>query len=436
MPPVGLFGKDWARELDRAEDFLRREIPVRALEIAERAERKADPVMRTRAADLKARAAQAVLASVLAQATAAEADGQLEDAADWLLSALEHETAPQRRAELEARRKALLERQLDDDNPWPPRPALRDRITVEAHAEEEEPAEGSFEYEMLVDLVADELVPRYRGRSESFRQALVDLNEGRADAALAVLEELATAEPKDPVLRLERGRARLLAGRAEGARDDFEAVWKELGGTPLDAAGAQVAPALWAEATLASDPATVAERLEPLAAPDQAHVEVGRLSATALLETGRHEAARRYLEEAAILMPGDAEMLLLLARAQVATGEAHRAIAALERVVAPACAAGCRTRPHLPSFRLLAHLHLHHGANRERVRELMAWVVNLQRGALGSEDLAILAEYYTAEGNHEAARDAAAEAERLRQAGEDAVARVEVDLRSGGGPVL
>lgn len=33
---MGLFSKDWAKELDRAEDFLRREVPVRAFEIAER----------------------------------------------------------------------------------------------------------------------------------------------------------------------------------------------------------------------------------------------------------------------------------------------------------------------------------------------------------------------------------------------------------------
>jgi tetratricopeptide (TPR) repeat protein len=442
---MGLFGKDWVRELDRAEDFLRREIPVRALEIAERAEAKADPVQRTRAADVKARAAQAVLASVVAQAAAAEAAGNLADAADWLLAALEHESTPQRRAELEARRKALLERRFDDENPWPAQPGGRrgpqggrhETTTVEAEAEEPD-EEGSFQYEVLVSLVADELQPRYRNRPESFQQALVDLNEGRAEEALAAFESLVADAPKDPVLRLERGRARLLAGHAKAARDDFDAAWKAFGDGPLDVTGSQLAPALWAEATLAAgDPGAVAERLEALAAPATGQVEICRHYATALLASGRHQDARRYLEETASLV-GDEDLHLLLARARVATGDPQRAIAALEGAIAPSCtAAGCaKGRPHLPSFRLLAELHLRHGDDRERVRELMAWVVNAQRGALGADDLAILSEYYTAEGNSEAARDARVEAERLRQAGDDAVARIEVDLTPRRGRVM
>ena len=35
-PPMGLFSKNWTKELDRAEDLLQRDLPVPALEIAER----------------------------------------------------------------------------------------------------------------------------------------------------------------------------------------------------------------------------------------------------------------------------------------------------------------------------------------------------------------------------------------------------------------
>ncbi|NNC92395.1 MAG: hypothetical protein HKN80_07850, partial [Acidimicrobiia bacterium] len=107
---MGLFRKDWGKELDRVEELLARDLPVPALEIAERAERKAGADLQVRAAGLALRARQALLASVLAKVDAAEAAGDLEDAADWLLSALEREPSATRRAELEARRQALLDR--------------------------------------------------------------------------------------------------------------------------------------------------------------------------------------------------------------------------------------------------------------------------------------------------------------------------------------
>ena len=217
--------------------------------------------------------------------------------------------------------------------------------------------------------------------------------------------------PEDPVVRLERGRARLLSGDAAAARSDFAEAWETFGETLLDTiASLSSVPALWAEASLAAGHASeVAERLEPLASPATGDAELCRLYATALLGTGRLDRAVAHLEAVLSRLPGDPELNLLLAQALASAGDTERAIAGLELAVAPSCAGGGCSRPaaHLPSFRLLARLHLEHGEDPERARELMALVANAQQGHLESQDLEILAAYYEATGDSAAANDAA-----------------------------
>jgi len=424
---MGLFRKDWGKELDRVEDLLARNLLVPALEIAERAERKAAADLQGRAAGLALRARQALLTSVLAKVDAAEAAGDLEDAADWLLSALEREPSAMRRAELEVRRQALLDRL---DHAGSPFATAAETPTVTA-VDREDAGDASFQYETLVTMLSDEVAALYAARPREFQQAVVDLNEGRTAEALAAFESLGAEAPEDAALRLELGRARLLSGDAVAARDDFAAAWEVLGDEPLDAGGSQYVAALWAEAALAAGEAgAVVERLAPLAAPESGPPEICRLHATALLAAGRLTDAVGYLEEVTALLPKDAELNLLAAQALAASGAPGRAIAGLEQVVAASCGAGGCATPaaHLPSFRLLARLHLTAGGRPERARELIALVANAQRGALGAEDHAILAEYYRATGDHESAADAAAEAERLAARGGAAFGEVQGDL--------
>lgn len=432
---MGLFSKNWARELDRAENLLARDLPVPALEIAERAERKAEPDLKGRAAGVASRARQALLTSVLARADAAEAAGDLEDAADWLLSAVEQEPSVVRRSELERRRQGLLDRILDADSPL----LTAERTITVVAAENEAAVDVSFRYETLVSMLDDEIRALYEGRPADFEQAVVDLNEGRTSAALEVLERLAAGAPDDVALRLELGRARLLSGQAVAARDDFAAAWETLGDEPLNADASLLVPALWAEASLAAgDAVEAAERLEPLAAPSTGHPELCRLYATALIAAGRFDQAVAYLEAVTSLLPSDAELNLLMAQALVAVGDPQRALAGLEQAIDPSCAAGGCARPsaHLPSFRLLARLHLLSGDTPEKACELMAWIANAQQGYLGAEDYVILAEYYRITGDAAAAQDAAAEAERLARSGEGAVAPVQADLGPRQGRVL
>ncbi len=436
---MGLFSKNWAKELDRAEDLLRRDLPVRALEIAERAASRAEPGVRERAAAVVADARKAVLASVLAKAAAAEAGGNLEDAADWLLAAVEREPSAVRRKELEARRQALLDRADRADAPWPESARPESAQTGAVIADEAPAADLEFRYETLIAMLGDETSALYENRPADFKQAFVDLNEGRTAAALEAFERLAEpvsedAVPEDPVVRLERGRARLLSGDPEGARSDFAEAWEAFGETLLDTNSSLLVPALWAEASLAAGHASeVAERLEPLASPATGRPELCRLYATALLATGRLDRAVAHLEAAIPLLPGDPELNLLLAQALASAGDTERAIAGLELAIAPSCAGGGCGRPaaHLPSFRLLARLHLEHGEGPERAGELMARVANAQQGQLQSQDLEILAAYYEATGDSAAAKDAAGEAQRLAETGGGGTVQVDLAPRTG-----
>lgn len=429
---MGFFSKNWAKELDRAEDLLGRDQPVAALEIAERAARKAEPGVRERAAAMVVTARQAVVASVLANAAAAEAGGDLEDAADWLLAAIEQESSTARRGELEARRQALLERGQPADGPWP-----KSTETVPVVADEAAPPDLEFQYETLIAMLDEETGALYEDRPAEFKQALVDLNEGRIAAALETFERLAESAPEDPVVRLERGRARLLSADPAAARSDFAAAWEAFGETLPDANTSLSVPALWAEASLAAGlTSEVVKRLEPLASPASGDSQLSRLYATALLGAGHLDRAAAHLEAAVSVLPRDPELNLLLAQALASAGDTERAIAGLELAIAPSCAAGGCGRPaaHLPSFRLLARLHLEHGEGPERARELMARVANAQQGHLGSQDLEILAAYYEATGDRAAARDAASEARRLAETGGGGT--VDIDLSPGAGRLL
>ena len=221
-------------------------------------------------------------------------------------------------------------------------------------------------YEMLVNTLAEEVMPLYEGRPARFQEALVELNEGRPETALAHFDALAAEAPDDPVLALERGRARLLLGDLAAARDDFERAWRELGDGPLDAADAVSLPALWAEAALeAGDAAAVAERLAELADPYGGRLEIAHLYASALIELARADDAFAYLEKARRSFTGDPRFPLHLARLLAAGGEIDAAIDCLEASVAPTCAGGACGHPrHLPSLRTLAGLRLERGEDR------------------------------------------------------------------------
>lgn len=413
-----LFGKDWTARLDRAEALLEGGEPVRAMEIAGRASKNGDEGIRSRAEELVERIRPSLLETLLGKADTSESAGDPEDAADWVLAAIQHAPDEETLSELEARREDLLARAEENRNPF-------------ATAQGPEPGpdvggdgtEGEIHYETLVATLDPEVAELYADRSERFRRAFIDLNQGRLDEAVAAFDELLTEDPGDPVLRLERGRARLALGDAEEAREDLEAAWEGLDDGPLDAVGSVSVPSLWAEAALASDDReAVLARLADLAEPARGRREICFLYATALVEAVG-EGAIDYLGRAVRRFSNDPRFVRLLALQLAEAGRLEEGISVLESTVGPSCAGGkCGApRKHLPSIRALADLYLREGERIERAGELMAIVAHGRGGRLTAEDHAVLATYYERKGDDEAAEVSRSEAERLAAEGSGAV---------------
>lgn len=410
-----LFRKDPGKELDRARTWLAGGDPVRALHAARRFANHDDPDHRSRAQALVDEARQAVIASTLERAGTAEAEGDPADAAEWVASALEHVRDEGHRSELQQRLTELRRRAEQKK--------VEVRVPeVEAEERDEVPEVGGFEMELdthyatLTNTLDEGVAERYEGRSVEFRRAYVALNEARTDEALQALDALVAADGADPVLRFERGRARLMKGEAAGAREDFEAAWPELGDDPLDLAGSLTVPALWAEAALEQgEPEPVLERLEELAHPRAGNPDLIQLYGRALLAAERPDEARRFLAAACQVYPRDQDLSHLLGQALARVGERGLAIQALETAIAPSCASGSCSKPplHPPSLRTLAALHLEEGTSPDRVEDLLRWISRAQNGRFLPPDLLLVARLHEQQGDEEKAREARARAAEL-----------------------
>jgi tetratricopeptide (TPR) repeat protein len=430
MALLGLFGSDPRRVLDRAAARLARGDATGARELAEPLLRDRDPGYRSRAAEILDEARRALLDSTLARAAEAEDEGRPDDAADWLDAALQYAGA-EARPEITARRAALLSRATEarvslafdgggDDDPL---------VAEDLYALDSEAAFGT-----LVETLGEDVAHEYAGRPEAFRAAYLALNAGRFDEAREALDALVEAAPDDPVYRLERGRARLLAGDPAGARTDFEAVWESWGDEPLDLAGRFSLPVLWAQALLdLGEAEPVVERLADLVETSHDDPELPLLYGRALLATDRLAEARAALAEAAGWFPRDPDLPLLLAEALARLGRRRDAIACLEAAIAPSCATGdCNAPPlHPPSLHRLVALYVEEvgggagdggrGVDREEALEragaLLPLLARAQGGRLGPHQHRLAARWYELSGAPETAARARAEADRLDAAG-------------------
>lgn len=414
-----LFGGDPEAELEKAEAWLAKGDAVRALETARRLVRNKDMAVRGRASTLLQEARDRVVSQALERSTGAEERGDLEDAVDWLEAALQHLGEGMQRQELEGRR-ASLQQRLDS------RPKEPARLMPDSRAPEPEALGGhemsvDDQWEMLLGMLSDDHEERWERRgagTAEFRRAWVELNEGRAEEALAAFDDLVARNGSDAVLHFERGRARLMLEQWQGAREDFEAAWSQLGDEPVDRAGDLMPPALWGEAALGTgDAAAVLDRLRQLAKPEAGWPNLIHLYSRALLEEERFEEARDHLAAAHRHYPRRQDFSHGLASVLERLGERALAIRVLEVAVAPSCASGsCSKQPlHLPSLRLLATLHLAEGRAGDRVEDLLRWISRGQGGELAPEDWRLVARYHEVEGDPEAAEEAITEAEELER---------------------
>ncbi len=406
-----LFSGDPQRDLERAEALLASGDAERALEVGRRAEARVPERDQERARGVVERARQAVATEALRKASLAETSEYFEDAVEWVEIALEHIDDPARRSELETLRQSLLEcaRKAEEES-WEPPP--------DTGADTQTDLDAGIHYQALIDMLEEDVAERYQARSPAFRAAYIALNEGRPGEALEALEDLASADGEDAVVRFERGRSRLATGDAEGAASDLEAAWPELGDQALDLAGELSVPVLWADAMLAlGNPRPVIERLADLLDPIAAPALCERY-AQALLDAGDFEEVRDFLSAAIKRNPSRDLFAYQLAKALGKLGQRDAAIDCLEAAIAPSCKSGCAPRARfLPSFRALASLYLEDGGQPGRAREILKLVAQTLGGRITHRDHTLLAEYYRQVGDEEAAARARDRARQLEQQG-------------------
>jgi len=283
---------------------------------------------------------------------------------------------------------------------------------LEEDVDDDEDGEPSDLYDLLVDGLSDGVAERYRERPPAFRRAYLALNEGDATTALAAFDALAEADPDDPILHFERGRARLLLGNDAGARRDFEAAWPVFGDGDVDAGGSLSVPGLWAEAALAlGDSAAVAERLADLADPRGEPHRV-ELYGAALIAVGRCEEAVDLFRRTRDHHGGRQEIDLGLAAALAGAGRRPQAMRVLEEAIAPSCAGGSCNRARLPlgCVRRLIALQLADAEEREapppqRTEELFELLAFGVEGRFGADDLKSMARFHDLLGDAEEATE-------------------------------
>jgi len=409
-----LFKADPSKDLARAEKLLVRGDAASAMRLIKRAEQQGGSQS---VGPLVTRAREALIATALKNAARAEESEYWSDAAEWLEQVLghvnnaQHEEFTTRIAEFQR-----LEKQAN----LPEIPAALGVEDVAVVTELRGPAEHTPDelYEFYVDTLREDVAQRFDNRPKNFRHAVAKLNEGEFEVALELLESLAEASPHDPVLRLERGRARLAYGLFEEATEDLEAAWEELGDEPLDRAGHLSIPALWGEAQLAQEnSASLVERLRELADPRGLDLETLKVYAQALLIEESFEEASRFLAAAWNDHPQVSDFPFLLAAALCGQDRHGDAIGILEEVVTPSCGpGGCNVgAPHFPSMIALINLHLESG-DPERARELLELLTGMRGGQLGREELMLMARYYDRVGDEDMAREVRERAEHASSA--------------------
>lgn len=399
-----LLSTDPSTLLDKAERALERGTPAETLALLSRLPESLPEALRSRHDALAGQAHDALTRAASDRALTFEEAGLEEQAVDSLRLALEHCRDAELRAGLEERL-ARVQRSEQHEAP-----------EDETEEEADEAEETDAAYWRLVAMLKESLAERFEDRSDAFRQAYVDLNEGRAAEALATFDRLVREAPDDPVGPLERGRCLLFLDRIEEAQADFDRAWAALGDEPLDIPGTLSPPLLWAETAMdLKQYSAVAERLADVAGADRGQPLLSHSLALARIELGQLDEAAEHLKACVKSFPREPVFPHALAQVLVAQGDAASAIETLERAVAPSCAGGgCRGPAlHLPSARLLAGLHLEAGDATERARELVTFIAGSRRGHLEWEDLVLLARCHRQEGDEDACIDLLAQARAL-----------------------
>ena len=403
-----LFGGDPRKDLEKARAFLAQGRPDRALDLARDVAASSDAEVAGAGRELVTQARRALIDNALGMAKEAEASEFWEDALEWLDRAVEQIEDTEEQARILAWRERLeAALEASEAEEWEePKPQASPEDLLDA---DDLDVDGHFT--ALVDMMEDEIGRLYAAQGDDFRNAYLDLYDGRPEQALPVLSSLVERNPQDPVLRFERGRALLFTGDPASARTDLEFAWQAWGDVYLDRAGTLTVASEWGEALLAlSEPGPILDKLEGPAHPGTGQPELTSVYARALLQAERYDEAEPFLLKAMEHFPSRPELGMMAAGLLMHQERYGDAVQCLEMVIAPSCASGSCGAPRKfpPAFRALAGLYLkepegeetdkQRQARLQRVDELLTQLRGALGGGMAREDMLLQAELYSRRG--------------------------------------
>ncbi len=230
------------------------------------------------------------------------------------------------------------------------------------------PEDPRVRFALLLETYPEALRERLAGLGQGFAEAVVDIDDGKAEKAL---KRLGSFVGKEPAARFERARAAQAAGNLPLAGSDLATFGEAVGHMTIGGVhtGALLAQILAEQGRLAEALAAVENALEA----DEGSVPLRGTRASLLEGLGRFgeadEVARRLVRE----VPSDMGLYKLMARCRVQGDKRVEAMQVLESGLKSNCTTGsCGSQPFdVDAGRLLARLYLEDQIEPRRARDLV-----------------------------------------------------------------
>lgn len=404
-----LFGAEPEQLLARASKALDGGLPAEALDLFERAEQGAGEgsELATQAREGVGKAAAKLVEMNLREADLSQEAGDLEGAMYHLQTAQELCRDDRQRSRVTDRMAMMEDALAAEAEPQ----AL---FTTEGAVGEDDAPE--VEWELLLGTLVDEVAEEYRERGASYRDAVLALNSGSIEEAVAGLEAYREEDAEDPLVRFELGRAYLSLERFDDAATELAAAREDIGFDPIDRAGMLQVGLLEADALLGIGKAREARALLDAAVEDQGeNVSLMFLRGRIEMAMEDHGAVEETFGRVTTLAPKLVEGAMMLGQSRLQRGDPAGAAEVLETGIKRHCGTGtCQVQPvSAPAARMLVQCYLDQGVKLRDAEDLLLQIRGSQEGHITWADHLLWGRLHDARGDAAkmiASRNAALEA--------------------------
>ncbi len=390
-----LFGAEPEQQLARARKALDGGLPAEALDLFERAEKGSDEAseLAQQARTGADEAAAALVEMNLREADLSQEGGDLEGAVHHLQTAQELCRDDRQKARVTDRMAMLEDALAAEAEPQ----AL---FTSEGAVGEEDPPEVAWE--LLLGTLVEEVAEEYRERPDDYRDAVLALNEGGIETAVEGLKAYKEADPEDPLVAFELGRAYLSLDRFDDAAKELAFAREDIGFDPIDRAGMLQVGLLEADALLGLGKPREARALLDAAVEDQGeNVSLMFLRGRIELAMEDHDAVEATFDRVTTLAPKLVEGAMMLGQSRMQRKDPVGAADVLETGIKRHCGTGtCQVQPvSAPAARMLVQCYLDQGVKLRDAEDLLLQIRGSQEGHVSWADHLLWGRLHDARGN-------------------------------------